>query len=63
MPTYLCAQLDSAGVCTAWVEYAPQYILPPLSLDEACFLGLSFWTMLIVAWGITSLRLAFTTEK
>lgn len=63
MPTYLCAAFDSAGVCTSWVEYTPQYILPPLTLQESVFLGVSFWILLLVSWGITSIRNSFIDDK
>lgn len=58
MTTYLCEKLE-AGVCLSWVEYAPQYVLPPLTLEESVFLGVSFWAMLLVCWGITSIKDSF----
>ncbi|MBF7691709.1 hypothetical protein [Acinetobacter pollinis] len=63
MTAYLCTSFTDTGVCKSWVEYAPQYILPPLTLQEATFLGIMFWTVLLVAWGITSIKNAYLSDK
>lgn len=45
--------------CLKWVEYVPQYILPPLTMEQAVILGSGFWLLMLVAWGITEIKFSF----
>jgi hypothetical protein len=52
----LLSQPDVNGlqVCLEWVA-VNQSILPPLTLEQSTYLGLSFWVVCIVAKGFREL--------
>lgn len=56
----LCESInEETQQCLKWVEYVPQYMLPPLTMEEAVTMGLGFWFMMLVAWGITEIKFSF----
>ncbi|MEG1502368.1 MAG: hypothetical protein RR370_03155 [Synergistaceae bacterium] len=49
---------DGTQACIEWA-YINQSLLPPLTVEEAVLLGMGFWTVCIVAWGVKQLKDAF----
>lgn len=60
---YACAKFappmsDGTQACIEWA-YINQSLLPPLTVQESVILGMGFWTVCIVAWGVKQLKDAF----
>ena len=56
----LFAEPDATGAqaCLRWV-FINQSLLPVLTYEEAFTLGMGFWAVCLVAWGLTKLKDAF----